>query len=525
MPISMTRAQYQATYGAPPPISDAQNNQITPSQPQQDNTAQPVKMTRAEYQQKYGQAPVVPGASSTGDSGFLGDIQKGDFGGAIKNAADFAFPIVGDVYHDIKGDGTKTGLQQVGDAALSILPFIPGLGEFGEAARGVQAGVEGAGAIADATKGGNLISKALSGKGIIGGATTGYGMGVASNLSQGKDIGQSINPLDINNDISAVLGGVTGGLANKFGGAGEGSLQKSATKDITNVLNPTGKEDKAITQKIAPQLAQKGIISTSREGLLEKYQGNMEKASEDLENGYQALPQDAKFEVTNLFKNLNQKISDLYINGKLPSTNKADAEALTTMTQDLANIGLTPSEDGQKIFSDVANVRKLRQSIDNATRGGFSPTALDTVNKSARLELSNSIRSEFAKQYPNIAKLNKDFSFWSKASQVLENTINRKTGQSGVIRKGIAGGIGAMSGLPSGHPIIGSAIMKGLSDFVNSPAWHTTSALVKSKLASALENGDSNTVSHLIKGLVASAPGLVNKPVQSFLTEFNNPQI
>lgn len=476
--------------------------------------------------------------SGSQDAGFGGDMAEGNLGGAasdaVKGVGNFLFPIVGDIGADIQGKSDKTALQQTGDAALSILPFIPGLGELGEAAKGGEAAVEGGEAIADATKGAasatdaakgkGIVQKALSGKGIVGGAATGYGMGVASNLSQGQGIGQAVNPFNLNNDISALLGGVTGGLVNRFGGVGEGSLEQSATKDITNVLNPTTKVDKAITQKIAPELAQKGIISSSREGLLEKYQGNMEKAGEDLENGYQALPQDAKFEVTNLFKNLNQKIDDLHINGKVPSVNQPSVDALTKMTQDLANIGLTTSDDGQQVFSDVSNVRKLRQSLDNATRGSFSPTELDTVNKKARLELSNSIRSEFSKQYPDIAKLNKDFSFWSKASNVLENTINRKTGQSGIIRKGISEGVGAIAGFPSGHPIIGAGAMRMVSDFINSPAWQTTSALVKSKLAGALESGDSNTLSHLLRGVVASAPGLVNRPAQSFLTELNNSQ-
>ena len=544
-PVSMTRAQYQATYGSPPPVPDASNQQ-SPTAPAQ--TSAPVKMTRAEYQQKYGQAPTIPGdtgtqTSTSTDAGFGGDISEGNYGGAAKDAVEgvgnFLFPIVGDIGADIQGKSDKTALQQTGDAALSILPFIPGLGELGEGARGVEAAAEGGEAIADAAKGGQAVAdaskgsgivqktvqKALSGKGIVGGATTGYGMGVASNLSQGQSFGQAVNPLDINNEIGAGLGAVTGGLAGRFGGTGEGSFANSATKDITKVLNPTTKADKAITQKIAPTLAQKGVVSMSREGLLEKYQGNMEKAGEDLENGYQALPQDAKFEVTGLFKNLNQKIDDLHINGKVPSVNQPSVDALTKMSQDLANIGLTTSDDGQQVFSDVANVRKLRQSIDNATRGGFSPTSLDTINKSAQLELSNSIRGEFAKQYPNIAKLNKDFSFWSNASKVLKNTINRKTGQSGIVRKGIAEGVGALGGLPSGHPIIGAGIMRGLSEFINSPAWHTTSAFVKSKLASALENGDGNTVSKFLRAGIASTPGVIGRGAQSFLTELNNPQI
>lgn len=114
----------------------------------------------------------------------------------VKGVGNFLFPIVGDVYGDVTGTNKKTVLQQVGDAALSALPFIPGLGEVGDAAR--------AGDVA-AEAGGGLLSK-LTGSTIAKGAGIGYGAGVASNLSQGQGIGQAFTP-NINNLGGAVLGG------------------------------------------------------------------------------------------------------------------------------------------------------------------------------------------------------------------------------------------------------------------------------------------------------------------------------
>jgi len=449
------------------------------------------------------------------DTGFMGNLQSGNYGGAavdaVKNVGNFLFPIAGDIKDDIQGKSTKTALQQTGDAALSILPFIPGLDVIGEGARGADAAVEGGEAIAKS----GLLSK-IGGNSVLKGAGTGYGMGVASNLSQGQGLGQSLTP-NLNNIGGAVLGGVTGGLANKFG-AGEGSLAQGATNDITKVLSPTTKINKSIVQQIAPQLAKKGVVSMSREGLLSKYQGNMEHAGEALEKGYQALPQDAKFEVTNLFSTLNKKLSDMSINGVVPNAAKDKAASLVKMMQDLANIGLTHSEDGQQVFSSVDNVRKLRQILDDGIRGGYSFTDLDSAAKAAKLTLSNSIRSEFANQYPQISKLNQDFSFWFKASGVLEDAIERKTGQTGSLRKGIAAGIGAVGGLSQGHPIIGAAVMKTLSDFVDSPAWHTTSALVKSKLASMLGSGDYGGANKLLQGLSKSVPGLIGRVAQPLFT-------
>lgn len=144
-------------------------------------------------------------------------------GDVAKGVGNFLFPIVGDIGADIQGKSTKTALQQTGDAALSVLPFIPGLGEAGEAVKGGEAAIEGGEAAADAAKGSGVLSK-LIGSPVAKGAGVGYGAGVASNLSQGQGIGQAFTP-NLNNIGGAVLGGAApavlkglGGLADKLSG-------------------------------------------------------------------------------------------------------------------------------------------------------------------------------------------------------------------------------------------------------------------------------------------------------------------
>jgi hypothetical protein len=513
--MSFTYQQLQSM-GATPGTAGSASSPTPPS-----STSQPAKKTGLSYQQlqSMGATPGVASAPSASPATPPQSMGQKILGGA-KAVGNFLFPVAKDMYNDYTGQNTganaKTSLQQTGDLALSILPFIPGLGEVGEVAKGTEAMGAGAEAVADTAKSSGLLSKAadfVKGSPVAKGAITGYGAGVASNLSQGGSLGSAFMP-NINTVGGAVLGGGTAGLLKGIGIGGNGSIADSATEDMNKVLNPTTKVNKAITQSISPELASKGIIASSRESLLGKYQGNMQAAGEALEEGYQKLPQNAKFEVTNLFQNLNDKIDSLKVNGVVPSAAQDKVNALTKMTQDLANIGLTTSPDGTGVFSDVDNVRQLRQIIDSNIRKGFSFTDLDTAANSARKELANSIRSEFANQYPDIAKLNKNYSFWSKASSVLEDTIERKTGQSGIVRKGIAAGVGAMGGLAEGHPIIGAAVMKTLSDFVDSPAWLTTSALIKSKLASALESGDSGAIGNIVKTGLKTVPTLASRVAQ-----------
>lgn len=121
----------------------------------------------------------------------------------------FLFPIGRDLVSDIKGTSTKTPLQQTGDLALSALPFIPGLGEVGEAAKGTEAAVEGGEALAKGGLG-NTIAK---------GAATGYGAGVASNLSQGQSLGQSFVP-NATNIASTVVGGAAPAVLHGLGALG-----------------------------------------------------------------------------------------------------------------------------------------------------------------------------------------------------------------------------------------------------------------------------------------------------------------
>jgi len=174
------------------------------------------------------QAQPEPSPSATGGNsqqGFLQGLQE-DLQGTnpesagtqientVKGVGNFLFPAVGDIYNDVTGKNKKTALQQVGDVALTALPFIPGLGEVGEAARGADVAAQGVGAVAKS----GLLSQALKGAGV------GYGAGVASNLSQGQSIGQAVTP-NAANIGGAVLGGAApavlkglGGVATKLSG-------------------------------------------------------------------------------------------------------------------------------------------------------------------------------------------------------------------------------------------------------------------------------------------------------------------
>lgn len=138
-------------------------------------------------------------SQSSGSSGFLSDLTSGNFGGAAKDAANFAFPIAEDISNDVQGKSNKNLLQQAADAGLSALWFAPGLDTLAPEA---AAALEGAGTL------GKLASGGLYGAGV--GATAG-GLGA---ISQGGSLGSVLK--------GAALGGATGGV---LGGATAGASQ------------------------------------------------------------------------------------------------------------------------------------------------------------------------------------------------------------------------------------------------------------------------------------------------------------
>lgn len=152
--------------------------------------------------------PATPAAGSSGPGALqtIGtDLQQGNLGSAAVDTAkslfNFAFPIVGDLVNDVQGKDDKSALQQLGDAGMSALWFLP----FGDIAEGLGLGAEALG----------IGAKAAGAAGTIGtGLAAGYAGDVSSNLSSGKTGAAAFTP---------GLGTLTGG-ALSVAGLGAASL-------------------------------------------------------------------------------------------------------------------------------------------------------------------------------------------------------------------------------------------------------------------------------------------------------------
>lgn len=234
-------------------------NYDTPAYAQKVATA--YQQFKAQNTQNAPQAPVPQGNGQQGDgSTFLGDVGaslgalgSGDFGTALGKAGaatgkafDGAFPIVSDLAKDVQGQSDKTALQQLGDAGMSALWFLP----YGGIAEGAT----------DAVRAGLGLAEGSKAAGVIGNVATGLGAGytgdVSNNLSQGKTGTDALQP-----GLGTLAGGVlpaalTGGSSfyNKF--FGESSIVDKVQQAYEDAAGSTKSGIRA-----ASKTASKGLDS------------------------------------------------------------------------------------------------------------------------------------------------------------------------------------------------------------------------------------------------------------------------
>jgi hypothetical protein len=182
----------------------------------------------------------------------LGDTAK-SIGKGILSVGNFLFPVVKDVVNDVQGKSTKSFLQQAGDTALSALPFIPGLGEAGDAVEGAVDVGKGADAAAQGAKATPGILEGLLGKTgatVAKDAAVGYGTGVASNLSQGQGLGQSFAP-NSTNILSTIIGAGTPLVLKGAGKALQSisGIDPTVANELTKMGTEANPEDKTLMEQ------------------------------------------------------------------------------------------------------------------------------------------------------------------------------------------------------------------------------------------------------------------------------------
>lgn len=151
----------------------------------------------------------------------------------------------------------------------------------------------------------------------------------------------------------------------------------------------------------------------------------------------------------------------------------------------------------------------LRRMYDEAVaaRGGYSGRdLLSTMHASAEKQAANIFREELAKDHPDIAALNKEFSFWATVRNIGEHASLRKVGQQGGLGRTVTDPLLAVAGFGVGGPV-GAGISVALNEAIRSPLWRSWSAVQKAHLADALASGNARQAMATLGRFAAAARG------------------
>jgi hypothetical protein len=258
-------------------------------------------------------------------------------------------------------------------------------------------------------------------------------------------------------------------------------LKSSAQKNYEDVLNPTKQTTKYETQKIMPQLLEQRPVAMTRKGLAAKAAGRAEQAGQQIEQTVSGMQGTMNTQpVIDGLQNLKKsfQVNGVSLRPEVDSAIDAVSEQMQQMGPDIS----------------LQDAVKARRILDNAVAEakGYQGAQLSDASMAAiRKEAANSIRSELGQASPDLAALNSKFHFWNTLSDVMDATIQRKTGQVNALPKvetAVAGaGAFAKGGLKTAVPA--ATAMWLLGKTIRSTGWRTVSAATKSSIADALAGG------------------------------------
>lgn len=400
-------------------------------------------------------------------------------------------------------DPTQGGVTSGQSPSLSDVP------EFGKAA------LPAAGSIVGGTVGGILGAPAGPvgiGAGIVGGAAAGRAIGQVgteaienlqgSNQTAGEEAraiagATGRGALEGAFDV-ATLG--TAKVAGKVLPKVAGALKEGAERGVQRILAPTTKADKKAAEKITKELINRPLSKTAaitRKGMLEKATTEASIAGEAIDQGPKLTGETNPLDI---IKALDAKKKDFIVEGVV-----VDKEAV----QSINEVQNLISEFGDSIPDE--SLRVVRRVLDKAVSGknAFLLPAKDGSMIEMKKAASNSIRGILAEKYPDLAKLNKEYTFWKTLEDVLSNTAARRTGQSSGLVKNLATvGAAVTAGSPTAAATRALAI-RPIIDFMDSPVWRLIDAKARIKLADILMLETPDVVQKTIEGIIRTLPRLV----------------
>lgn len=289
-------------------------------------------------------------------------------------------------------------------------------------------------------------------------------------------------------------------------------LRESGQREYAQVLGATTKGNKLRSERVVPELIDRGVTSTTLKGLSEKANTAAAGAGQAITDAFDNLPTGSRVGLGPISAALEKGARDAFTvenpqtGARVPMSGEASRGLghIAEINKALEQIAEVDPATGEMYLS-AANARRVRQFYDQVTKdaGGFEGKNLSDKSIAGAHEMAaDAIREQLSSNFPDIAKMNKEYSFWKDVARVVDDTMVRKQGQAKGLGKKIAGAAGAAGGFGSGGlagAIVGKVALESLESMVSSPAWRTISAVTKDRLADALSKGNRGAAEHYIR--------------------------
>lgn len=278
----------------------------------------------------------------------------------------------------------------------------------------------------------------------------------------------------------------------KVGTSAASKLAAKAAEQYRSALKVTGGELKAVADKRVPEMLQRGVAGTA-EQIARKASSAASAAGEAIDEAMSKLPKSLKLKVQPVIDRLESLKSAYSVEGKV--INDTAVEQIQRVQDSVAKLGKEVAPE---------SLRKLRQILDEHYSAAKGLTDIDSYVKKAQRAGADAIRSVFAEQVPDVAKLNREFSFWNDVSKLAETTAAKSSGgkAAGVGGALVGAAIEAGAAGKAVGAIAGYQLAKGAAKVFSSTAWKTASAVVKKKAADQLASGNLKAFDVLLRNLV-----------------------
>lgn len=289
------------------------------------------------------------------------------------------------------------------------------------------------------------------------------------------------------------------------------ALRRSAERSYSAALNATTKGNKVRSENIVPGLVDRRVVAQSLESLKDKAAGQVAQIGRAIGEEWDNLPAGTKVNADDVTWKMRAQAEAEHAmkdaKGNLVPIGEQGAAALENVDKLSATIRAFAERNPKtgRMEIPAEKMRNLRQYFDGIAKEANAyegKTLKDASVAAANKMAADAIRAELGKEFPNIAALNKEFSFWKDVERVTSDTLLRRQGQQKPISRMMMSAAGAAAGWTAGGlegAIAGKITMDLLQKAITSTGWRTVSASLKASLADAIASGNKGKIQFYAK--------------------------